>query len=211
MNNTHKLLMGALKNYICPVVIIKVEPGDIHNFDSASIPPEWHGWMTSMNDVPPSSENVFIAEKGEDIIPLDLSSVPSDGNSAVGHQEPVMNFHHLHNLTSVRSRGWGIGNPIVGLPPGAKDSYYTQPGSPYNEGSIRPRVNIGDLDAAKGGGRPYKSQKWADRLRTPQEKEELEKEKRRIVQGAIEREREAARRRSAMMAARGSGTVVGSA
>ena len=99
----------------------------------------------------------------------------------------------------------------MGLPPGAKDSYYTQPGSPYNEGSIRPRVNIGDLDEARGGGRPYKSEKWADRLRTKEEREEKEKEERRIVQEAIEREREAARRRSVMMAARGSGTVVGNA
>jgi NADH:ubiquinone oxidoreductase subunit len=188
-----------------------VEPGDIHNFDSASIPPEWHGWMTSMNDAPPSSEESYISKRGEDIIPLDHSSVPSDGKSVVGHQETVMNFHHLHNLTTVRSRGWGIGNPIVGLPPGAKDSYYTQPGSPYNEGSIRPRVNIGDLDSAKGGGRPYKSEKWADRLRTKQEREEIEKEKMRIVRGAIEREKAMAARRKVVMAARGNGTVAGSA
>jgi hypothetical protein len=46
-----------------------------------------------------------------------------------------------------------ISNPIVGLPPGAKDSYYTKPGSPYNEASIRPQVNIGDL----GNNRPYKA------------------------------------------------------
>jgi hypothetical protein len=167
--------------------------------------------MTSMNDAPPSSEESYISKRGEDIIPLDHSSVPSDGKSVVGHQETVMNFHHLHNLTTVRSRGWGIGNPIVGLPPGAKDSYYTQPGSPYNEGSIRPRVNIGDLDSAKGGGRPYKSEKWADRLRTKQEREEIEKEKMRIVRGAIEREKAMAARRKVVMAARGNGTVAGSA
>ena len=169
---------------------------------------EWHGWMTSMNDAPPHAEPDYIANRGQSIIPIDRSNVPADGSSVVGHQEPMMNFHHLHNQSTVRSRGWGIGNPIVGLPPGAKDSYYTQPGSPYNEGSIRKRVNIGDLDEGKGGGRPYKSEKWADRLRTREEREALEKEKMRIVQGAIERERVMAAKRKAAMAARGSGTVV---
>lgn len=186
-----------------------VEPGDIHNFDSASIPPEWHGWMTSMNDAPPHTDQEFFESRGQDIIPIEKSNVSADGGSVVGHQEPVMNFHHLHNQTTVRSRGWGIGNPIVGLPPGAKDAYYTQPGSPYNEGSIRPRVNIGDLDETKGGGRPYKSEKWADRLRTKEEKQALEMEQTKIVQGAIERERVMAAKRKAAMAARGSGTVAG--
>jgi hypothetical protein len=163
--------------------------------------------MTSMNDAPPNSESDYITTRGQEIIPIEKSDVPADGKSVVGHQEPIMNFHHLHNQSTVRSRGWGIGNPIVGLPPGAKDAYYTQPGSPYNEGSIRKRVNIGDLDAAKGGGRPYKSEKWADRLRTVEEREKLEMDKIRIVQGAIERERAVAAKRKAAMASRGSGTV----
>ena len=139
-----------------------------------------------MNDAPPNSEEDYINNRGQDIIKLDHSSVPADGKSVVGHQEPIMNWHNLHNLSTVRSRGWGIGNPIVGLPPRAKDSYYTQPGSPYNDASIRPRVNIGDL----GNNRPYKSEKWADRLRTKEEREALEKEKMRIVTSAIEREKE---------------------
>ncbi|KAL7464838.1 hypothetical protein ACHAXS_005163 [Conticribra weissflogii] len=184
-----------------------VEPGDIHNFDSASIPPEWHGWMTSMNDTPPHAEDDYVGERKQHIIPLCESNAGIDHN--VGHQEKVYNFHHLHNLTTVRSRGYGIGNPIVGLPPGAKDSYYTQPGSPYNEASIRPRVNIGDLDAGKGGGRPYKSEKWADRLRTPEEKLAIEKEKMDVVNRAVEAEKKAAARRKIMMASRGAGTVSG--
>jgi hypothetical protein len=163
--------------------------------------------MTSMNDAPPNSESDYIATAGQNIIPIEKSDLPANGNSVVGHQEPIMNFHHLHNQSTVRSRGWGIGNPIVGLPPHAKDAYYTQPGSPYNEGSIRKRVNIGDLDAAKGGGRPYKSEKWADRLRTKEEREKLEMEKMKIVQSAIERERAVAAKRKAAMAARGGGTV----
>lgn len=180
-----------------------VEPGDIHNFDSASIPPEWHGWMTSMNDATPSTEDQYIDTKKEFIEPLCLSNAGIDHN--VGHQEKVFNFHNLHNLSTVRSRGYGIGNPVVGLPAGAKDSYYTQPGSPYNEASIRPRVDIGDL----GGGRTYKSQKWADRLRTPEEKAQLEAEKLAVVEKNVEKEKQMALRRKMAMAERGAGTVAG--
>eukprot|EP00584_Thalassiosira_punctigera_P004882 CAMPEP_0172529034 /NCGR_PEP_ID=MMETSP1067-20121228/3219_1 /TAXON_ID=265564 ORGANISM="Thalassiosira punctigera, Strain Tpunct2005C2" /NCGR_SAMPLE_ID=MMETSP1067 /ASSEMBLY_ACC=CAM_ASM_000444 /LENGTH=249 /DNA_ID=CAMNT_0013313023 /DNA_START=95 /DNA_END=844 /DNA_ORIENTATION=+ len=185
-----------------------VEPGDIHNYDSASIPPEWHGWMTSMNDVPPSSEGDYISQRKQNIIPLDSRSDANIDHN-VGHQEELFNFHHLHNLSTVRSRGYGIGNPIVGLPPGGKSSFYTQPGSPYNDASIRPRVNIGDLDEGKGGGRPYKSEKWADRLRTPEEKAAIEKGKMDAAKAAIEAEKANAARRKIVMAMRGSGTVAG--
>jgi NADH:ubiquinone oxidoreductase subunit len=150
-----------------------VEPGDSHNFDSSSISPEWQGWMTSMNDDPPVSEQEYIDAKTEQVDQMCTSNAPDKSN--VGHQENLYNFNHLHNLTQVRSRGYGIGNPIVGLPPGAKDSYYTQPGSPYNDASIRPLQMVGSLD--KDGGRAYKSDKWADRLRTAEEKMMIEKSK----------------------------------
>jgi NADH:ubiquinone oxidoreductase subunit len=182
-----------------------VEPGDIHNFDSSSISPEWHGWMTSMNDVPPAAEGDYIEERKTHIKPLCRSDANIDHN--VGHQEKIFNFHHLHNQSAVRSRGFGIGNPIVGLPPGVKDAYYTQPGSPYNDASIRPRVNIGDLDAGKGGGRPYKSQKWADRLRTPEEKAAIEKEKLDFAKRAVEVEMANAAMRKLAASSRGAGTV----
>ena len=159
--------------------------------------------MTSMNDAPPSGEEAYINERKQSIIPLCQSDANIDHN--VGHQEEIYNFHNLHNLSTVRSRGWNIGNPVVGLPPGAKDSYYTQPGSPYNDASIRPRVNIGDL----GGGRVYKSQKWADRLRTKEEKAALEKAKEETALRAIESEEKMAARRKMAMAARGAGTVAG--
>ena len=44
---------------------------------------------------------------------------------------------------------------LVGLPPGATDSYYTQPASPYNPASIRPLAVVGET----AGGRKYKSAK----------------------------------------------------
>jgi len=152
-----------------------VEPGDIHNFDSSSIPPEWHGWMTSMNDAPPVQEEEFIAEGLKHVPPLCVSNAPDA--SHVGHQEEMFHFHNMHNQSQVRSRGYGIGNPIVGLPPHAKDSYYTQPGSPYNDASIRPLTVIGDLDEKTGGGRPFKSTKWKERLMTPEEKEAESKQR----------------------------------
>ncbi len=156
-----------------------------------------------MNDAPPSGEEAYIEDRKKNIIPLCQSDANIDHN--VGHQEEIFNFHHLHNLSTVRSRGWNIGNPVVGLPPGVKDSYYTQPGSPYNDASIRPRVNIGDL----GGGRVYKSQKWADRLRTADEKAALEKAKEATTQKAIESGKASAARRKMAMAQRGAGTIAG--
>ena len=146
-----------------------VEPGDIHNFDAAQVPPEWHGWMTHMNDVTPTLEQEYIEEKMQHARKGEISHAPYTNN--LGHQEPYFNFHHMHNQSQIRSRGYGIGNHVVGLPPGAPDAYYTQPGSPYNPASIRPPQVQGDLDEATGGGRPYKNDLWKERLKTAAEKE----------------------------------------
>jgi len=175
-----------------------VEPGDIHNFDSSSIEPEWQGWMTSMNDEPPCSEQTYIDHKTEKVDQMCASNSPDKSN--VGWMDSNnWNFHGLHDQSQVRSRGYGIGNPIVGLPPGVKDSYYTQPGSPYNEASIRKLEFIGSLDG--DGGRKYKSEKWADRLMTEEEKLAVESRKDSQVQEFLD----ANPRRGG----RGSGTVIG--
>jgi hypothetical protein len=182
--------------------------GDIHNFDASSISPEWQGWMTSMNDAPPVSEETYIEDKKEHIIHGCKSNVKFDHN--VGYQNEVFNFHNMHNQSQVRSRGYGIGNPVVGLPPGVPDAYYTQPGSPYNEASIRKIEYIGDLDEAKGGGRPYKSQKWAERLRTPAEKAEIAKQKKLDYEKDVEKMKAAQSRRLAALRSRGAGTMASS-
>lgn len=177
-----------------------VEPGDIHNFDSTSIPPEWHGWMTSMTDDTPLTTQHFIDEKKQCIEPMCKSDANIDHN--VGHKEEVFNFHHLHNQSQVRSRGYGIGNPIVGLPPFAKDSYYTQPGSPYNDASMRKTEMIGELS----GSRPYKSEKWRKRLMTDKEKAE----EKLFYEQIAKKEMDAIKKESPknMFAARGAGTVL---
>ena len=148
-----------------------VEPADIHNFDASHIPPEWHGWMHSMNDCTPSQEDEYFKKMVKNINP----SAPSDApyNHNIGYQNEVFNFNHMHNQSQIRSRGYGIGNPVVGLPPNVPDAYYTQPGSPYNSHFTKPRDFKGDLDEAKGGGRPYKNDLWKRRLMTEAEKEEI--------------------------------------
>lgn len=150
-----------------------VEPGDIHNFDSSQVAPEWHGWLTHMNDMTPTTEQEGIDKMMQTLRVGEVSHAPYRSN--IGHQEPYFNFHHMHNQSQIRSRGYGIGNHVVGLPPGAPDAFYTQPGSPYNPASIRKFPVIGDLDAAKGGGRPYKSEMWKERLTTAAEKDKEKK------------------------------------
>lgn len=185
-----------------------VEPGDIHNFDSASVPPEWHGWMTSMNDAPPSEETAHIAAATKNVPSGCTSHVPEEVGM-VGHQEETFHFHHLHNQTQVRSRGYGIGNPVVGLPPFVKDSYYTQPGSPYNDSSLEKKPEmIGDLDEEKGGGRPYKSMMWADRLKTPEERSKEEEGRKVAAERAAEQMKALEAKLRVARKARG-GTVVG--
>jgi NADH:ubiquinone oxidoreductase subunit len=144
-----------------------VEPADVDNYDSSQIPPEWHGWMTCMNDATPAMEDEYIQDKMKDLRTGEISHAPYQ--SVVGHQEPYFNFHHMHNQSTIRSRGYGIGNQVVGLPPGAPDAYYTQPGSPYNDAFIRKFEMEGSLDA--DGGRAYKSEMWKERLKTAAEKE----------------------------------------
>jgi hypothetical protein len=179
-----------------------VEPGDIHNFDSSSIAPEWHGWMTSMNDQTPSVEEEFLAER--------TSHVPQGCRSDagimtnVGHQEPYFNFHAMHNQSQIRSRGYGIGNQVVGLPPNAPDAYYTQPGSPYNPASLKEFKAIGE----HSGGRVYKSQKWAERLLTADEKASLEAKRLQVAQDTLNKAKTGGARRLAALRARGAGTIV---
>jgi NADH:ubiquinone oxidoreductase subunit len=142
-----------------------IEPKDIHNYDASHIPPEWHGWMTHMNDATPSMEEEYVEEQMKRLRTNEKSDAPYVSN--MGYQNPIFNFHGMHNQSQIRSRGYGIGNPVVGLPPGAPDGYYTQPGSPYNDASIRKFEMAGQLDDK----RVYKSEKWKERLMTAAEKE----------------------------------------
>jgi len=149
-----------------------VEPGDIHNFDSCQVAPEWHGWLTSMHDSTPEQDEEFINELKKRIRPSAPSDAPYDHN--IGYQNPYYNFNNMHIQSQIRSRGYGIGNSIVGLPAHAPDAYYTQPGSPYNPAFMKKLTYEGDLDKTQGGGRPFKNDKWKDRLMTAAEKKAAE-------------------------------------
>lgn len=183
-----------------------VEPGDINNFDASSIGPEWHGWMTSMHDATPATDESYIQQKKAHYAKLEDSNAPESDN--IGHREHLFNFHNLHNQTLVRSRGFNVGNPMVGLPPGAPDAYYTQPGSPYNPASIRKLEFIGDLDEDKGGGRPYKSNKWRERLRTAEEKAKIEADAKAHEQKMLEGMQQQILNRKMAARTRGMGTVI---
>jgi len=149
-----------------------VEPGDIHNFDSTQVAPEWQGWLTSMHDATPEEDDEFIDELKKRIQPNSHSDAPYDHN--IGYQNEVFNFNNMHVQSQIRSRGYGIGNSVVGLPAFAPDAYYTQPGSPYNPAFMRKLEYEGDLDEATGGGRPYKNDMWKERLMTAAEKKAAE-------------------------------------
>lgn len=125
-----------------------------------------------MHDATPENEDEFIDELKKRIRPSAPSDAPYDHN--VGHQDPYYNFNHMHIQSQVRSRGYGIGNSIVGLPAFAPNAYYTQPGSPYNPAFMKKLEFEGDLDASQGGGRPYKNDKWKERLMTAAEKKASE-------------------------------------
>lgn len=160
-----------------------VEPRDINNYDPTQIPPEWHGWMHHINDATPTLEDEFIKSKLAHTKKGEISHAPYETN--VGHQEPIFNFHGMHNQSQIRSRGYGIGNPIVGLPPGAPDAFYTQPGSPYNTSSHREFPVIGSLDA--DGGRAYKSEMWRQRLMTKEEKQAVIDAERGMIDAAVDK------------------------
>eukprot|EP00527_Entomoneis_sp_CCMP2396_P003931 CAMPEP_0198147490 /NCGR_PEP_ID=MMETSP1443-20131203/36065_1 /TAXON_ID=186043 /ORGANISM="Entomoneis sp., Strain CCMP2396" /LENGTH=230 /DNA_ID=CAMNT_0043811855 /DNA_START=51 /DNA_END=743 /DNA_ORIENTATION=- len=175
-----------------------IEPVDINNFDATQIAPEWHGWMHHQNDATPLLEEEYIQEKLKHVEYGEISHNPFKHN--IGHQEPYFLFHGMHNQSQIRSRGYNIGNPMVGLPPGAPDAYYTQPGSPYNKASHREFPMIGALD--EDGGRAFKSEKWRQRLLTPAQLEAEKQEALTMVAPDIETAKPMSPREIAM-AARG--------
>lgn len=139
-----------------------IEPKDIHNFDSTQIPPEWHGWMTHMNDCTPAYEDEYISMQLSRLRVGEISHAPYQTN--IGMQMPLFHFHGMHNQSQIRSRGYGIGNHVVGLPPTVGtngDAYYTQPGSPYNPASRVKQVNTA---------------LWKERLEGPADKKKEEEE-----------------------------------
>ena len=135
-----------------------VEYADTHNPDATSIPPAWHGWMTQMHDCPgPEALALSLKTKGlTDIKQISRSNATElfPDHVALTNDVPTPAYNHLHNQSQVRERGYKMGNPVVGLPPGAtinKTFYYTQPGSPYH--------NLGNEPGLEQGGGRFNGQK----------------------------------------------------
>lgn len=123
-----------------------VEFKDIHNPDVSTVPPEWHGWHTQMQDVPGPSVQKFLDEKlGESHLvagdTADSSKVYTDhvGLNASGYET-----EEYMNLTGFRHRGYKIGG--LKQKPGEPDRFHVHAGHALNKKS-QTRY---DGDMAKG-------------------------------------------------------------
>jgi len=114
--------------------------------------------MTYTTDIPPSRDDL------NENLPINTTCKSNASMGILGHQEFFRNVGNLHNVSSVRSRGYNVGNLVIGLTPDSKDGFYTQPGSPYN-----------NTDNTTGMVKRYtksnpKNDKWKKRLMTKEEK-----------------------------------------
>eukprot|EP00622_Pseudochattonella_farcimen_P002054 FR736908.1.p1 GENE.FR736908.1~~FR736908.1.p1 ORF type:complete len:204 (+),score=41.28 FR736908.1:41-613(+) len=100
-----------------------VEYADAHNYDASSIPPEWHGWTTHMQDAPGSDAREYIDEKLKTKLEIDKGD-HSVYEHHVGHTEYKM--QSLLNYTSHRKRGYKIGG--IKQLPDEEDKYHVHAG-----------------------------------------------------------------------------------
>ena len=107
-----------------------VEYADIHNYDAASVPPEWHGWMCHMQDAPGSDAREYITEKLKTKLEIDKGD-HSVYDHHVGHTSYEMDT--LLNHTMHRKRGYKIGG--IKQMPEEDDKYHKHAGSAQNKGS----------------------------------------------------------------------------
>ena len=108
---------------------------DIHNPDVSTIPPEWHGWHTQMQDAPGSSVKSFLEERlavshlvaGDS---ADSSKVYTDhvGLNATGYE-----MEKEMNKSTTRLRGYKIGG-TMNMGPNDKEEFHVHPGHALNKG-----------------------------------------------------------------------------
>lgn len=130
-----------------------VEFKDIHNPDVSTVPPEWHGWCTQMQDVPGNSVQSFFDEKlAESHLvagdKADSSKVYTDhvGLNASGYQ-----MEEYLNKTGFRHRGYKIGG--LKQKPGEPDQFHVHAGHALNkkskgrfDGPVAKGQHAGDWD-----------------------------------------------------------------
>mmetsp|Transcript_14184 Transcript_14184/g.42903 ORF Transcript_14184/g.42903 Transcript_14184/m.42903 type:complete len:203 (-) Transcript_14184:342-950(-) len=105
-----------------------VEYKDIWNYDAASVPPAWQGWLCHMYDEPGHELERDVLARSKHTAQI---STHDDGiyEHHIGHMEahPDTDDLPVGNLTQYRQRGYGI--PALLNKPGDPDLYYKQPGS----------------------------------------------------------------------------------
>ncbi|CAM9156921.1 unnamed protein product [Heterosigma akashiwo] len=111
-----------------------VEYKDIHNYDAAMVPPEWHGWLHHQTDYTPDEEPDVAGR------PRIETAQPELNDTLYKHHKGLVDEStsgdQMHNKSLFRQRGFGVGT-LAFQPAGAEDQYYKQPGHPMSAASDR--------------------------------------------------------------------------
>lgn len=112
-----------------------VEYKDIHNHEASSVPPEWHGWLSHMQDTPGSSVQSFIEEKlaSSNQVAGDSSDSSKKYSDHVGLNSSGFKMGEVLNWTSYRARGYKIGG--MNQLPGDPDKFHVHAGHALNKDS----------------------------------------------------------------------------
>lgn len=105
-----------------------VEFKDIHNPDASTIPPEWHGWHTQMQDAPGTSVQSFIDAKlqGSHQVAGDACDSSVAYSDHVGLNASGYETEEVMNHTGYRARGYKVGG--LKQLPGDPDLYTVHAG-----------------------------------------------------------------------------------
>eukprot|EP00614_Pseudopedinella_elastica_P035444 CAMPEP_0172616880 /NCGR_PEP_ID=MMETSP1068-20121228/68525_1 /TAXON_ID=35684 /ORGANISM="Pseudopedinella elastica, Strain CCMP716" /LENGTH=257 /DNA_ID=CAMNT_0013422485 /DNA_START=34 /DNA_END=807 /DNA_ORIENTATION=+ len=121
-----------------------VEYKDIHNPDASSVPPEWHGWFTHMQDAPGPSVQSFLDSRLSEskLVAGDKTDSSKVYTDHVGLNASGFEMDGLLNKTQMRARGYKIGGMYQ--QPGEADKFTVHAGHALNKKSK------GRFEAQKG-------------------------------------------------------------
>ena len=97
------------------------------DFDAAMVPPSWHGWLCHMTDEPGHETEAYLEAKLKAVAQIDTAD-SGIYDSHVGLSSYVEAEHELTNETTIRNRGYGVGN-LLKPDYDSPETYYKQPGS----------------------------------------------------------------------------------
>jgi NADH:ubiquinone oxidoreductase subunit len=98
-----------------------------YEVDSSTVPPEWHAWLHHVTEAPPTA-----ATLGSTAATPPQAIASGSSNPYARSLGGVVTEHPPPNTSSVRPRGWGVGNGLgsAGSAPFEPLGAYTQPGLP---------------------------------------------------------------------------------